>query len=212
MEAGAGAPSGVVEGSKADGRELEIESNGKPVHKNSDAANPAVHVARQPGNDVVKRASKLTKRQSAAESPEAEEGGGGKNGAAVQGEKGGEEKEGGGKGGGKEGKEKGGKKGGKEKGGKTDKQSKPDKSTGQQSAGTKRDRVEPEQAQAHEEHEQAAKKPKLDEVAENSNPAESTAAPKRKVGRPKKSATTATAKKEVVFNQDTPAARTRSRS
>ena len=93
MEAGAGAPSGVVEGSKADGCELEIESNGKPIHKNSDAANPAVHVARQPGKDVAKRASKLTKLQSAAESSEAEEGGGGKNRAAVQGEKGGEEKD-----------------------------------------------------------------------------------------------------------------------
>jgi hypothetical protein len=48
---------------------LEIETAGKKVHKNADEPNPAVHVAREEGNDVVKRASELTKEGSAG--PEA---------------------------------------------------------------------------------------------------------------------------------------------
>lgn len=43
---------------------LEIESKGKRVRRNADLDNPAVHVARE-GNDVVKRASELTKESSA---------------------------------------------------------------------------------------------------------------------------------------------------
>lgn len=43
---------------------LEIESKGKRVRRNADLDNPAVHVARE-GNDVVKRASELTKKPSA---------------------------------------------------------------------------------------------------------------------------------------------------
>ncbi|KAF8531058.1 hypothetical protein BDD12DRAFT_45054 [Trichophaea hybrida] len=60
---GGGAPSGVVKEIKTEGK-LEIESKGKLVHKNADPSNPAVHVARE-GNDVVKRASELTKENSA---------------------------------------------------------------------------------------------------------------------------------------------------
>ncbi|PWW73456.1 hypothetical protein C7212DRAFT_347291 [Tuber magnatum] len=44
---------------------LEITSMGKGVHKNADPKNPAVHVARD-GNDVVKRASELTKESTDA--------------------------------------------------------------------------------------------------------------------------------------------------
>ena len=201
---------GVVEGVKTNGGKLVIESNGKLVHKNSGAANPAVHVARQPDNDVVKPASELTKLQSAAEPP-GDEGSGGAE------EKGGEQK---------------GRKGEREE--REGDRREADELARQQSAGTKRDHVddrpelEPGQAHAHahahahEEREQAGatagrepKKPKLDQDAGDSNPAEcseATAVPKRKVGRPKRSATAATAKKEVMLNQDTPATRTRSRS
>jgi hypothetical protein len=56
---GSGKPSGVVEEVKTSGQ-LEIETAGKKVRKNADEDNPAVHVARE-GNDVVKRASELTK-------------------------------------------------------------------------------------------------------------------------------------------------------
>lgn len=60
---GSGHPSGTVAGIKTHGT-LEIESKGKLVHKNADPENPAVHVGRE-GNDVVKRASELTKESSA---------------------------------------------------------------------------------------------------------------------------------------------------
>ena len=172
----------MAEEVKTNGGKLAIESNGKLVHKNSDAA---VHVACQPDNDVAKPASELTKLQP-------DEGSGGV-----------EEKEGEGERGKKEGD-------GREA----------DELTRQQSAGTKRDHVDDKpdaHAHAHEGGEQAGalagrepKKPKLDQDAGDSS--EVTAVPKRKVGRPKKSATATTAKKEVVLNQDTPATRTRSRS
>ncbi|KAG6917748.1 hypothetical protein DXG01_001286 [Tephrocybe rancida] len=61
---GGGHPSGTVAEIKTDGQ-LEIESKGKLVHKNADPSNPAVHVERS-GNDVVKRASELTKLNSSA--------------------------------------------------------------------------------------------------------------------------------------------------
>ncbi|KAH6908760.1 hypothetical protein BKA70DRAFT_1278678 [Coprinopsis sp. MPI-PUGE-AT-0042] len=58
---GSGRPSGTVAEVKADeGGQLEIETAGKKVHKNTSPENPAVHVERK-GNDVVKRASELTK-------------------------------------------------------------------------------------------------------------------------------------------------------
>ncbi|RPA92979.1 hypothetical protein L873DRAFT_1603979, partial [Choiromyces venosus 120613-1] len=56
---GSGHPTGTVAEIKDHGS-LEISSKGKKVHKNADPKNPAVHVARD-GNDVVKRASELTK-------------------------------------------------------------------------------------------------------------------------------------------------------
>ncbi|KAG6828685.1 hypothetical protein H0H87_001264 [Tephrocybe sp. NHM501043] len=62
---GGGNPSGTVAEVKTDGQ-LEIESKGKLVHKNADPSNPAVHVERS-GNDVVKRASELTKLDSYGE-------------------------------------------------------------------------------------------------------------------------------------------------
>lgn len=65
---GSGNPSGTVAEIKTSGK-LEIETAGKKVHKNSDAENPAVHVARE-GNDVVKRASELTKENGAASTEE----------------------------------------------------------------------------------------------------------------------------------------------
>lgn len=58
-----GHPSGTVAEIKTHGS-LEIESKGKRVRRNADLDNPAVHVARE-GNDVVKRASELTKESSA---------------------------------------------------------------------------------------------------------------------------------------------------
>ncbi|RDB17448.1 hypothetical protein Hypma_001596 [Hypsizygus marmoreus] len=67
---GNGEPTGTVAEVKTDGP-LEIESKGKRVHKNSDPANPAVHVERE-GNDVVKRASELTKLDSGTEDAEGE--------------------------------------------------------------------------------------------------------------------------------------------
>jgi len=59
---GGGKPSGTVAEVQTEGK-LEIESKGKAVHRNADPSNPAVHVARE-GNDVVKRASELTKKSS----------------------------------------------------------------------------------------------------------------------------------------------------
>ncbi|RPB08006.1 hypothetical protein P167DRAFT_467145, partial [Morchella conica CCBAS932] len=61
---GSGHPSGTVAEIKNHGS-LEIISKGKRVHKNADPDNPVVHVERE-GNDVVKRASELTKESSAA--------------------------------------------------------------------------------------------------------------------------------------------------
>ncbi|KAL0633849.1 hypothetical protein Q9L58_007220 [Maublancomyces gigas] len=58
-----GHPSGIIAGMATHGS-LEIESKGKRVRRNADLDNPAVHVARE-GNDVVKRASELTKKSSA---------------------------------------------------------------------------------------------------------------------------------------------------
>lgn len=58
-----GHPSGTVAEIKTHGA-LEIESKGKRVRRNADLDNPAVHVVRE-GNDVVKRASELTKESSA---------------------------------------------------------------------------------------------------------------------------------------------------
>ncbi|KAG6806453.1 hypothetical protein H0H93_002998, partial [Arthromyces matolae] len=63
---GTSEPTGSVAEVKTDGK-LEIETKGKLVHKNADPSNPAVHVART-GNDVVKRASELTKLDSVTES------------------------------------------------------------------------------------------------------------------------------------------------
>ncbi|KNZ77618.1 hypothetical protein J132_04985 [Termitomyces sp. J132] len=62
---GASEPTGTVAEMKTEGK-LEIETKGKLVHKNADPSNPAVHVERA-GNDVVKRASELTKLSSSAE-------------------------------------------------------------------------------------------------------------------------------------------------
>lgn len=58
-----GHPSGTVTEIKTHGS-LEIESKGKRVRRNADLENPAVHIARE-GNDVVKRASEITKESSA---------------------------------------------------------------------------------------------------------------------------------------------------
>lgn len=62
---GTSEPTGIVAEMKTEGK-LEIETKGKLVHKNADPSNPAVHVERA-GNDVVKRASELTKLGSFAE-------------------------------------------------------------------------------------------------------------------------------------------------
>ncbi|KAG6893885.1 hypothetical protein C0992_008291 [Termitomyces sp. T32_za158] len=62
---GTSEPTGTVAEMKTEGK-LEIETKGKLVHKNADPSNPAVHVERS-GNDVVKRASELTKLGSSAE-------------------------------------------------------------------------------------------------------------------------------------------------
>ncbi|KAG6872451.1 hypothetical protein C0995_009708 [Termitomyces sp. Mi166 len=67
---GTSEPSGTVAEVKTEGK-LEIETKGKLVHKNADPSNPAVHVERT-GNDVVKRASELTKLTSSADSDSAE--------------------------------------------------------------------------------------------------------------------------------------------
>ena len=64
---GSGHPSGTVAEIKAQGS-LEITSKGKKVHKNANTENPAVHVERE-GNDVVKRASELTKESTTASTP-----------------------------------------------------------------------------------------------------------------------------------------------
>ncbi|KAF9456959.1 hypothetical protein BDZ94DRAFT_1135587, partial [Collybia nuda] len=56
---GQSSPQGTIAEIQTTGQ-LEIESKGKLVHKNADPDNPAVHVARE-GNDVVKRASELTR-------------------------------------------------------------------------------------------------------------------------------------------------------
>ncbi|KAG6899647.1 hypothetical protein C0993_008368 [Termitomyces sp. T159_Od127] len=67
---GTSEPTGTVAEIKTEGK-LEIETKGKLVHKNADPSNPAVHVERA-GNDVVKRASELTKLSSSAEGDSAE--------------------------------------------------------------------------------------------------------------------------------------------
>ena len=60
-----GHPKGKVAEVKTSGT-LEIESKGKRVHKNADESNPAVHIERD-GNDVVKRASELSRLRGGGE-------------------------------------------------------------------------------------------------------------------------------------------------
>ncbi|KAF8157171.1 hypothetical protein B0H34DRAFT_489960 [Crassisporium funariophilum] len=82
---GAGHPTGTVDEVQTEGK-LEIKTAGKLVHKNASPENPAVHVARK-GNDVVKRASELTKLNEGEGDDASEgEGGGGDNDAEVKGE------------------------------------------------------------------------------------------------------------------------------
>ncbi|KAG5647368.1 hypothetical protein DXG03_000436 [Asterophora parasitica] len=69
---GNGHPTGTVAEVKTSGQ-LEIETKGKLVHKNADPENPAVHVERS-GNDVVKRASELTRLESVTEASDSDAG------------------------------------------------------------------------------------------------------------------------------------------
>lgn len=65
---GNGHPEGTVAEVKTSG-ELAIETKGKHIKVNASDENPAVHVARE-GNDVVKRASALTKLNDASNGDE----------------------------------------------------------------------------------------------------------------------------------------------
>jgi hypothetical protein len=69
---GAGHPAGTV-ADIATHDQLSIESKGKKIHKNASPSNPAVHVSRS-GNDVLKRASELTKESSGGEEASHHEG------------------------------------------------------------------------------------------------------------------------------------------